>query len=576
MECLQDTPLWQACSGYFQRQFPACHKCQTGHEEPLAMLVHLTASHYQKEALLAFGTNDKCTTCEENLPTHKESFRQYYVISHMARHLDQLVTGEAKDFLLQAMGIGSNDSKKMEEKCDSAGAEEELPVPQNGIMTSDMSDKIVPGTSVDNLCKTRDNVKSSADTKQENDSVPLRGTFENQQLGINSLEVEVTKEDKVNSLWQDCQDHFRSVYPSCQTCKSGHRDAWIMTRHVTFVHCGKGALRLFGEGNACSLCQSFVLGPSKSTGGRANQIKSHMATHLEQFIPDEETKVLLLKAKAKSKQAGDIGLEEKSIILTKVPTLVSTKAQLSTLGRSHKNKSKAKKPKIDSPLKDCVKYFSEKYPFCETCQNGHNRSQNMRVHLTYMHCSEEAAKFFGEGNTCSVCNSFSLKPSNWNSTLKRQIRNHMAGHLELFFPDEKARDLLLRERCEASRLRILEMRESNLLTSHLQRCEAFFKQNFVHCFTCQRADYESNRDLVQHLFEVHYHEKILGAFGVDCTACQVCHMKNVVPSHSNRYRMRLIVRHFAKHHQDFMIKSLDSAKAKELISEALHRTTNQD
>ncbi len=94
-----ETPQWKACMRYFQHQFPACLKCQSGHRSPEAMLVHLTASHFRQEALLAFGSDLTCSVCLEKLPNHKESYKEYYILSHMAGHLDQFAPAKAKEIL---------------------------------------------------------------------------------------------------------------------------------------------------------------------------------------------------------------------------------------------------------------------------------------------------------------------------------------------------------------------------------------------------------------------------------------------------------------------------------------------
>ncbi len=58
------------------------------------------------------------------------------------------------------------------------------------------------------------------------------------------------------------------------------------------------------------------------------------------------------------------------------------------------------------------------------------------------------------------------------------------------------------------------------------------------------------------------------AFGSKGNNCQICRKEDVVSSNS-RYRSRDIIRHFIKYHQDFMLETLDSDEARDVVTDAL-------
>ncbi len=375
-----EIPQWKACMCYFKHQFSACLKCQSGHSSPEAMLVHLTASHFCQEALLAFGSDLTCLVCSEKLSSHKESYKEYYILSHMAGHLDQFAPAEAKKILCSQETMKTNEIK---EKCPTTIVEKKL----------------------------------EQDSRRKGHKVPTSRvtSFKSQEMTKNIMAC------KLNLPWQECEKYFRNMYPTCKFCNKGHKTSRNLRRHLIFMHYSDRAMERFGKGKTCAMCKNYEVRATADKYAQITLIKGHMVSHLAQLVPDIDARHLLVKADAKR----------------------------------------------------------------------HNNRQ--------------------------------LKPIQKISKVP-----------------------------------------------HLSRCEAFFKQTFADCAMCQRATYKNAFWLKQHLFEVHYRDRILKAFDRRRNVCLICHGTHSSIK-SNYYRTSNIVRHFMKHHLDLMIGSLDSAEAREVLAEAFRR-----
>ncbi len=275
---------------YFKQKFPACHKCQNGSEAEATMLLHLTVSHYKEEAVKAFGGGITCQMCDERLAPHKECYTQYYVLSHMVRHLEQFVPVETKSIFWTAMEM--NQDKERKAKI----------VPKNDHKASSMSDstqiKSEDCTEAKNEIRNKSDKKVKSSTTLNNKEELVKHQFGKVTTGKAKAKSSLKMSD---SHWQDCQEHFKQKYPSCPACTMGHKEVWRMRRHLTFVHYGDIAMELFGKGQVCSICNkvSIEFDSRKSRLKRHNLIKCHMATHLEQFIPDEHDRSFFARAKAK-------------------------------------------------------------------------------------------------------------------------------------------------------------------------------------------------------------------------------------------------------------------------------------
>ncbi len=447
-------PHWKTLADYFKQNFPACHKCQSHFQNREALLVHLTASHFKEEALIAFGDGPTCQMCNEQLAKHKESYRQYYILSHMAQHFEQLAPIQAK--------------------CSFRG-----PAEKNSTGETLSQNVFKPAST--SVSPSMPSVEDSTKLKQEAISkldIEVGGAEKKfiipDETAIASVSkpqfCEGTKDESRENYWQECQALFESKYPGCKICK-GYTEVpmWRrlrkMKRHLIRSHYSKEALTLFGKDNTCSICKGFSV-KHCSLIKRHDQIKSHMVTHLEQFIPDERARNLFLKID-NIKGRAHIQILKKSI--TQAPNgdntnINATQNHLGGMEIPPCHKFEAPKraclsrPQFceanqdaskENYWQECQAFFESKYPACIFCKGCTEipigqRLWKMKRHLIGSHYGKEALTLFGKANTCSICKGFSVKHGSRMCKRHDQIKSHMVTHLEQFILDERGRDLFLK------------------------------------------------------------------------------------------------------------------------------------
>ncbi len=526
-----DEEQWKTCKSFFKQKFPACQKCQGGHKTSEAMLVHLTASHFCAEAMAAFGNNKSCPMCDETLMPHKESFWQYSILAHMAKHLDQFVPDEETRTILKGTS--------KEENRENVEIKEETRSNNKKRKCSERKDTKVAVK------------KTTIKREPKTDCSPPKQVKVKFQFSKKSRDKPIVKRKQKLSLYQDCQEYFQQKYPSCQTCQKGFENPKDLKRHLSMIHFCKRAIRIFGKGNACSLCNDFSVESSKEKPkGLSERIKKfHAAKHLEQFIPDKQAKDLLLRAKS-------------SVETQKV----KTESELYNLARYKTTALRYAKSVV---WQDCEGYFRNMFPTCKICIRGHACSKNMKTHMAFTHFSIEALTLFGQGNTCSICAKFSLKLGNSKLMQTKMIKNHMSSHLEHLIPDETARHLLMRARDEANNVKNEPKPYDNSdKIAQVHRCEVFFKKTFEFCHKCQIGEYNKPYYMVQHLFLIHYRNRITEDFSMTNGECNVCKRENVASAKALPNTFQAFVRHCMASHKQLMINSLDSIEAKTALTNA--------
>ncbi len=516
---------WRAVGDFFKQRFPACHQCQKGHQGPETMLAHLVASHFKREVIATFGKGMSCSLCSERLPQHIQSFKQYYVLNHMTKHIELIAPKEAQ-CLMVPNGIvartkiiceseSSVDANNTKEICVSEKLFEEVEASEdeendtgnfvNGNRPEIASDLNHEAISVS---KFPDPDYASCNTSQEHNSQKL--TF------------------------QVCQEYFRNKYPTCKTCKKGHE--WIsnMKRHLVMGHFGKEAIRLFGSGNTCAVCNNFSTDTNNYKNG---SIKIHMKEHLDIIFPDERGRDLL--------------------------RLIS-----------NKHLSQCKNSSV-SMWQDCQEYFKNKYSSCQTCKVGHSNFAKLKCHLASVHYSKRAIECFGPSNTCPICQNFSIKPI--GDPQIKQIKRHMGCHLEDFIPDEKARAHLNNMKTTKGNIMPAKRKppgQRSIKNKGLyQDCQDYFRDKYPSCKTCQNG-HVSFQKLKRHLTVKHCADRAMTLFGTG-NMCQVCKKFSTNLDRSwpivnqVKFHMATHLEHFIEDDQakDLLIKpSILCQRSKELIN----------
>ncbi len=335
------------------------------------------------------------------------------------------------------------------------------------------------------------------------------------------------------SRWLNFVEYFRKKYPDCQQCKIGSK----RPRHLSLVHYGELAIEAFGKGQVCRICKRRVVG---KRGDQKIVVKQHMAVHLEQFIPDNEARQLLQKAKATTET-------------------ISNHVFKTTL-----------QPIFGG-------YFKERFPDCLVCKRGQKCMIELKRHLANVHYSDEAIDFLTHNKTCSLCTAFSKKLADENAKLtrkeKKQVKSHSANHFEHFIPDTEAKELMARAKAAAGNIQPTQVPTNEEASGnrssegpYWRPCEDFFKKNFEYCAYCQRGKFKDFRCMLLHVFVVHYKTVINESFiAKKENYCKVCYEDGVVLPMKNKNE---IVRHYMQNHHQIMIESVDSAEAREVLSAA--------
>ncbi len=374
-----ESPHWKACANFFRMLFPACHKCQGGHSTPEAMLLHLTASHYHQEALAAFGRGQTCPVCNKSLMPQKQSHRQHYILCHMAEHIVQFAPQEAKFKLKLVLEI-DNENETQERKYIESVAEKQfspITITKVPCMYSDDS-----GSGSNAKGRWKANILHSVTNKKPDKMKTRQKTNNPQNTHVHS-----------ESLWQECVLHFKKIYPSCKTCQREPESMRALKKHLTTIHYGDKAMRLFGKGRTCPICSKTLIVSSGQTKLRVGDIKNHMATHLEQFIQDDQARNLLLRARSSSQSQN------------------RSNAKVTQKGK----RAKAKHHKYfeGSHWQNSIAFFKKTFANCSMCQVATHKSwYHMIHHLFSVHFHREVLEAFGtSGGACQICHKDILGPS---------------------------------------------------------------------------------------------------------------------------------------------------------------------
>ncbi len=502
---------WSALADYFKEKFPACSKCQEGcRENPDIMLVHLTVSHFEQKAIAIFGQGQFCSYCGEKLPQCDESFKNYNVLSHMAKHFDLIVPKEAKHLLevpTEAIGCSTTSSESKSPD----GTEDE----SKAIWVSESVFEELGGSNNEKIDDAKLGTRSSSDHSSDLEDEPKT---ENKCPISKDITLNSTQNHKsLNVSFQVCQEYFRNKYPTCESCTRGHEWITNMKRHLVFQHCGKQAMELFGSGNTCAICKKFSTRHSHYKY-RSTSIKCHMKAHLALCFPDERGKELL-----------------------------------KLLG--NRNVSSCK---FSTMWQDLQEYFKNKYPSCETCKIGHKRLVDLKRHLVIMHYPKLAIKCFGKSITCSICKNFSIKPTSSSSII--QMKKHMSCHIQDFIPDEEAK-AYLNNIISATR-KPPEQKPAKKKAPY-QDCEDYFRSKYPSCQTC-KSGHVNFQKLKRHMTVKHCDDRALKMFGTG-SSCTVCHNFSVKVSQSGEWTNNLQIKcHMAIHLELFIADD----KAKDLLLKA--------
>ncbi len=324
--------------------------------------------------------------------------------------------------------------------------------------------------------------------------------------------------ENTEASFQACQEYFRNKYTACGTCKKGHEYITNMKSHLVMQHCGEEAIKHFGSGDTCAVCNKFSTDASYSKK-RTNAIKLHMKAHLDLLLTDEREKDLL--------------------------TFIS---------KSYLNS----KPSLT--WEDCQEYFRNKFPSCDTCKNGHESYCHLRYHLLRKHYLKQAIDIFGTNTICPICQSFSIDPHG-DSPIER-IKEHMKCHLEDFVPDEKARTHLRNLKLFKKAKTIPASREKPVKKSaSIQDCERYFSDKYPSCKACQKG-HACFASMKRHLSTTHYKSRAMNLFGTGRT-CNICRKYSTKRS-KTWSRSDQVKTHMAAHLEHYIVED----KAKDLLLKA--------
>ncbi len=488
---------------------------------------HLVMSHFRQEALTKFGNSDQCSICFEVLALPKESFRKQYVLQHMVAHLPMLVRPEDKDVL----GVGDESGEDLSDLIDTIDCEPELP--------KDMDMKVETGSDHGNM-----------DIKVE--------------TGSGDVELDSSKQknsSNFKSAWQDCLQLVRQEFPHCAMCQIGFHSLSNFSEHVFVTHYGIEALKLFGAGEICSVCNEFTL-PEGSPSYRNRRAKRHMKVHFELYVPDKIKKLFCAAVKH------DFSPNRKTT----------------------------------NYISDCNQLLKKKYPECQACQTGFLAITALKDHLFLFHYGYKALELFGTGEVCEICKKCSL-PEAMPGYKRKFIKRHMKqNHAELMLTEEwqnlfkgatllETKDTnLVSVRHDKSQVVHHKLQEESpnttseskniVISPYLQDCITYFKDKYQKCQACQ-CGHESLSALKLHITIVHYSGTALELFGGgnDCPVCD----KTIVPTVSEivdssvSNKEQLIKEHMSHHLEKFVVgqaKGILQKATEDLPQQQIYITTN--
>ncbi len=416
-------------------------------------------------------------------------------------------------------------------------------------------------------------------------------------------------------------ERFRSMFPTCNKCQEANMSSEQLLVHLTVSHFSEEATKAFGNGVTCLICEKMLAVNKEAY--KQYYVLSHMVLHFDLFAPKKaiiNVKRIMVCDKESNElkePSSPVCSKDNRLLLEKISKLPdsqlvknehehNTKRSYKEIATSEASKAlhlqdfisdkktaavmKKATDKRHSEeslqrfencnLKRSKDFFKECFPDCKVCHRAiHETPTLMLLHLFRVHYKDKIIKAFGtNGGDCQVCFMKHVVTPKHHANRTRPIVYHFIKHHQGFIIDAmetpKAKEVLKavfqnRRKTVQRTIKSASSRGKNTSNApHWRRCEIFFKQTFPQCISCQRASYEKARDLVDHLFNVHYRDKIMEAFGSKGNNCQICRMEDVVSSNS-RYRSRDIVRHFIKYHQDFMLETLDSDEARDVVIDAL-------
>ncbi len=276
-----ENKLWQECEQFFKTNYSDCVKCQRGHDSATCLRMHVTEAHYANTAIELFGDDSACPICEKlvlNVSEQQDNdLKDKCIKEHMSQHLEEFILGKARFLLLKASesmlknsreeNVESNVKYSIGNMCGSTFSNEKVPFTIQVVTQYEM--------------QTKQLIQENKMSRKE------RRKFERLRYKFSIS----------NPLWQDCQNYFKRSYPSCNQCQAGHKTPYDMRRHLTFFHYKKLSVRRFGKGYTCPICEKLVVASHVAKWVQNYMIIVHMSLHLHAFIPDEEARDLLLKAK---------------------------------------------------------------------------------------------------------------------------------------------------------------------------------------------------------------------------------------------------------------------------------------
>ncbi len=514
-------PQWSALADFFKQRFPACPKCQKEHDEgPDTMLLHLTVSHFEQEAIETFGRGLFCSLCGERLPQHEESHKQHCVLNHMAKHFDAIAPKEAQH-LLKGPNKTVAGAKLIHESESNVDANITKTISVSENLFEKLEDSEDEKYDIEDLCTEKVSRTDPSDLQneaKEGISSPILDQTKSK-ITPKDKSQKVSRGSSTEASFQACQEYFRNKYPTCKTCKKGHEWICNMKRHLVMQHCGEEAIKHFGSGDTCAVCKKFSINAS-CYKGRSNAIKSHMKAHLNILLTNEKEKYMLK-------------LVSKSYINSR-PGLM---------------------------WKDCQEYFKNIFSSCDICKIGHENYDQLRYHLLTKHYLKQAIESFGTSTTCSICKKVSIDPLG-DSPIEK-VKKHMKCHLEDFIPDEEARTHLsnLKQFKKAKNISASTVQKPVKKPAPIKDCEMYFSDKFPSCKACEKghARYASMK---QHLTKKHYNDKAMKLFGTGI-ACQIC-QKYSTQLNTPWPIPEQIVSHMATHLEDFIPED----EARELLLKA--------
>ncbi len=372
-------------------------------------------------------------------------------------------------------------------------------------------------------------------------------------------------------------DNFRHMFPKCNKCQDGNVTSEKLLVHLTATHFRNEALKSFGDGIMCLMCKKS-LAPHKETY-REYHVLSHMVEHFDQFAPKESKtdfeKIIVV-------DEGSNDLEEIS-----EPVHALAKKQFSPDVNKKscsefkfKNKSRhdkmTGKTSLYGHVDSTIAHNKGSTPLVSASESLHVSSQNNIKASENHETKKKSTKIQDRTNKQDNLSVIWFSDNQNNKYQLVLNQTGKKGFLHAKATSETIKDKeVLTAVCQNRHTTFQKTIKSAFSRGHntsnapyWRRCENFFKQTFPKCTSCQRASYKKARYLVEHLFNGHYRDKIMEAFGSRGNNCLICHMEDVVPSKSPN-RSRDIVRHFIKYHKKFLTEALESDEAREVVRDVL-------